>query len=82
MGEGFEIRDVGAAVVAVRADRHGLNTKGMGASQVIGVIIHHQAFEGLFIDGGQRFMERLDLWFAVGVKGVDINDMVKMTLDG
>ena len=81
MGEGFDVRDVGAAVVAVYPNGHGGDAQGTGGDQVGRVVVDHQAAAGVLVDDGQRFVEGFNLGLAVGIEVVDINDPVEMPCD-
>ena len=81
MNELFDVCDVGAAVVVMDSHGNGAHTEGLGCIQVVGVVVDQQAIVGNFVDESQAFVESLDFWFAIGINGVNIDDLVEVILN-
>ena len=81
VAEMFDVRDVGAAVMVMDTHGNGAHAEGLGSSQVAGVVVNQQAIFGDFIDESQAFVESFDFRFAMGINGVNIDDLVEVVLD-
>lgn len=67
--------------MAVAADRDGCDVQALRGFQVGGAVIDQEASRWVFVNGSQGDLKGFNFRLAIGMNGVDINDLFKMPLD-